>query len=57
MLGYIPSEAEKLTYIHNNPVKAVLCVLPEEYLYSSAMFYETSIDKWGLMDERTASRW
>ena len=27
---------EKLDYIHNNPVKAGLCELPEEYAYSSA---------------------
>jgi putative transposase len=48
---------QKLQYIHDNPVKAGLCTLPEEYLYSSAAFYDTGIDKLGLMDERTASRW
>ena len=30
---------QKLNYIHNNPVKAGLCSLPEEYDYSSAAFY------------------
>jgi hypothetical protein len=30
---------EKLDYIHNNPVKAGLCDLPEDYLYSSAQYY------------------
>jgi REP element-mobilizing transposase RayT len=30
---------EKLDYIHNNPVKAGLCDLPEDYLYSSARYY------------------
>jgi putative transposase len=30
---------QKLNYIHNNPVKAGLCQLPEEYQYSSAAFY------------------
>jgi putative transposase len=48
---------QKLEYIHMNPVRAGLCALPEEYLYSSAKFYETGIDIWGLMNESTASRW
>ncbi len=48
---------QKLTYIHDNPVKAGLSDLPEDYLYSSAAFYENGIDKWGLIDEHTASRW
>ncbi len=30
---------QKLDYIHNNPVKAGLCDLPENYRYSSASFY------------------
>jgi len=30
---------EKLDYIHNNPVKAGLCDLPEDYAYSSARYY------------------
>ena len=30
---------QKLDYIHNNPVKAGLCQLPEEYQYSSAAYY------------------
>jgi putative transposase len=30
---------QKLDYIHNNPVKASLCQLPEEYKYSSAGYY------------------
>ena len=40
---------QKLNYIHNNPVKAGICLLPEEYLYSSARFYETGIDNWGFL--------
>ena len=40
---------QKLEYIHWNPVKAELCKLPEEYNYSSAMFYETGIDNWGFL--------
>jgi putative transposase len=48
---------QKLTYIHDNPVKAGLCTLPEDYKYSSAAFYETGIDIWGLMNEKSASRW
>lgn len=48
---------QKLQYIHDNPIKAGLCSMPEEYLYSSSAFYETRIDKLGLMNVRTASRW
>ena len=29
----------KLNYVHGNPVKAGLVVLPEDYLYSSARDY------------------
>ena len=35
---------QKLNYIHRNPVEAGICKLPEEYKYSSALFYETGID-------------
>ncbi len=48
---------QKLEYIHNNPVTAGLCALPEEYKYSSAAFYETGIDNWGLMNESITCRW
>jgi len=40
---------QKLDYIHWNPVRAGLCKWPEEYLYSSARFYETGIDHWGFL--------
>ena len=40
---------QKLDYIHWNPVKAGLCKLPEEYKYSSALFYQTGIDNWGFL--------
>jgi hypothetical protein len=40
---------QKLRYIHYNPVKAGLCILPEEYKYSSAEFYLTGVDKWGFL--------
>jgi putative transposase len=30
---------EKLGYIHFNPVKAGLCLLPEDYYFSSAAYY------------------
>ena len=39
---------QKIDYIHRNPVKAGLCKLPEEYKYSSAVFYETRLDEFGL---------
>jgi REP element-mobilizing transposase RayT len=40
---------QKLDYIHYNPVKAGLCCYPEEYKYSSAMFYLTGEDKLGIL--------
>jgi hypothetical protein len=40
---------QKLEYIHWNPVKARLCSLPEEYYYSSARFYHTGIDDFGML--------
>lgn len=30
---------QKINYIHFNPVKAGLCKLPEDYLFSSAQYY------------------
>ena len=44
-----PVFIQKLEYIHWNPVKAGMCKLPEEYKYSSALFYETGIDNWGFL--------
>jgi putative transposase len=41
---------QKLNYIHNNPVKAGLCSLPEDYHYSSALFYESGIDHFGFIE-------
>ena len=40
---------QKMEYIHQNPVKAGMCKLPEEYYYSSAFFYQTGIDNWGFL--------
>jgi REP element-mobilizing transposase RayT len=42
---------QKLIYIHNNPIKDPwnLVQYPEEYLYSSAKFYETGIDDFNLL--------
>lgn len=40
---------QKLNYIHYNPVEAGICVLPEDYQYSSARFYETLIDEFGFL--------
>ncbi|MGB4773902.1 MAG: transposase [Daejeonella sp.] len=40
---------QKLDYIHHNPVKAGLCVLPEDYLYSSAAYYFTGADQWRML--------
>jgi putative transposase len=35
---------QKLEYIHYNPVRAGLCINPEDYYYSSARFYYDGID-------------
>jgi putative transposase len=40
---------QKLDYLHNNPVKAGLCQLPEQYRYSSASFYELNITEWDFL--------
>jgi len=40
---------QKLDYIHANPVNAGFCKLPEEYKYSSALFYEAGVDNWGFL--------
>jgi putative transposase len=40
---------QKLEYIHWNPVKAGLCNFPEEYFYSSAKFYHTGFDDFGML--------
>lgn len=31
------------------PVKAGMCMLPEDYKYSTAKFYEKDIDDWGFI--------
>lgn len=40
---------QKLEYIHDNPVRAGLCVHPEDYHYSSAKFYHTGEDRFKLL--------
>lgn len=42
---------QKLNYIHNNPVhpKWNLATSPENYKYSSAKFYETGVDDFGIL--------
>jgi len=40
---------QKLDYIHNNPVKAGLCLLPEDNYYSSASYYYGLGDKWNMI--------
>jgi putative transposase len=37
---------QKLDYIHNNPVKAGLCVYPEDYKYSTAALYNGLPHEW-----------
>ncbi len=40
---------QKLDYIHNNPVHAGLCKLPEDYKYSSASFYIKADKCWDFL--------
>lgn len=40
---------QKIDYMHYNPVKAGLCRLPEEYLYSSYRFYGLNKDELGFL--------
>jgi hypothetical protein len=41
---------QKLKYIHDNPVKAGLCRLPEEYHFSSAAFYLKNENSFGFLE-------
>jgi len=41
---------QKLIYIHYNAVKANLYNLPQDYHFSSALFYEKSIDHFSFID-------
>ena len=38
---------QKLEYIHQNPVRAGLCITANDYYWSSAMFYNTGKDNFG----------
>ncbi len=40
---------QKLRYIHNNPVEAGLSIIPSEYKYSSASFYQNGVDTFGIL--------
>jgi putative transposase len=42
---------QKLNYVHNNPVQDhwKLSSIPEQYKYSSAMFYENQQDEFGIL--------
>ena len=40
---------QKLNYIHYNPVRAGLCINPEEYYYSSARFYYDGTDSFKML--------
>ncbi len=44
-----PVFEQKLNCLHYNPVKAGLCSLPEDYYYSSALFYHTGVDNFGFL--------
>ncbi len=40
---------QKLVYIHNNPVRAGLCINPEDYFYSSGRFYHNGTNDFGML--------
>ena len=41
---------QKLYYIHQNPVKANLCLMPEDYIFSSAAYYHCiEKNKWNFI--------
>lgn len=40
---------QKLGYIHYNPVRAGMCVNPEDYHYSSARFYYDGTDHFKML--------
>jgi putative transposase len=40
---------QKVDYIHNNPVTAGSCELPEQYVYSSARYYHDGFDEWKIL--------
>jgi len=41
--------AQKIDYIHYNPVKARLCANMEDYQFSSYRYYELNQDDWGFL--------
>ena len=45
----VPTKAKKLEYIHSNPVRAGICTYPEEYQYSSAKYYHSGVDDFGML--------
>ena len=40
---------QKIDYVHANPVKAGLCLHPEDYHYSSARFCNTGVDDFEML--------
>jgi putative transposase len=40
---------QKLHYLHQNPVRAGIVNVPEEYKYSSALFYEKGVGNWSFL--------
>jgi len=41
---------QKLTYLHNNPVRAGLCAYAEDYKYSTAALYMGGEDRFGFIE-------
>ena len=46
---------QKLEYIHDNPVRAGLCKLPDDYHYSSARFYHDGSNSFNMLTRFTGN--
>ncbi|MCA9749085.1 MAG: hypothetical protein KC414_08260, partial [Romboutsia sp.] len=46
--------SQKIDYIHDNPVKAKLCLKAEDYFYSSADYYYLNKSKWKFINNEDA---
>ena len=42
---------QKLEYIYCNPVKAGICLYPEDYHFSSALFYENGMNHFKMLTD------
>ena len=59
MLNDSKTMIQKLTYIHNNPVqdKWALSNNTEDYFYSTARYYKTEFDNFGMLSNISSILW